>query len=109
MKRLVLDFENDSDCDRLITSSILVDGNAVFNSLRSGNQIDGVHATIVKEEYLIANLTDKLKSIRDGVSALKKSGFTMELLEAYMQKKGVRVSDFRTVIQGISEFFYQIQ
>lgn len=109
MKRLVLDFENGDDCDRLVSTGKSEDGKTVLASLRNGRDMNGVFATIVAHEYLIDNLSDKLKNIRDGVKALKASGFTMELLEAYMSKKGIRITDFKAVMYNLNEFFMSIK
>jgi len=109
MKRLVIDFENDSDADLVIASAKTDDdGHSVLTSLRSGNT-EGVRATVVKAEYQIAHLSDQLQHMRDGIKALKASGFTMKLLRAFLRTKGVSVGAMDAVLDGIDEFFYQIK
>lgn len=109
MKRLVIDFENDYEADRVIESAKKdAEGHTVLMSLRSGNT-EGVRATVVKAEYQIAHLSDQLQHMRDGIKALQENGFTMKLLRAFLKSKGVTARAMDAVLDGIDEFFYQIK
>lgn len=109
MKRLVLDFDNDYDLNRLL-ESVEIDqasGNRVLSTLRSGNNVS-VKATVVKEEYKIANLDKQLADLKNGIEALNRAGFSMNLLERYLRTKGISSRTFHAVMSGIKEFFYEI-
>ena len=109
MKRLVLDIE-EYDIPQLLNSCEIdtETGNRVLNSLRSGN-CNGIKAVVVKEEYKIADLDQKLQSLKDGLDALTRAGFSLNLLERYLRTKGVSQKTFKLVMGGIKEFFYEIK
>lgn len=108
MKRLVIDFENENDLYQLLQNvETNEEGNKVIPMLRNGNSY-GVRAIVVREEYKIANLDQQLQSLKNGLEALTRGGFSIDLLSRYLRSKGVSKRTFDTVMSGIKEFFYEI-
>ena len=107
MQRIVLDIEDGLGEYLLDQFNVDDQGTPITSSLRVGNSA-GIYAEFVEEGYLIDNLEDKLKKIRDSFQALESKGFTKKVLEAYVRSKGITKTEFDRVMGAVNEFFRQL-